>query len=126
MSGAVLMPVLGRAKQQAGEHVGSRATKRAGLQNILCAYLSIAVLVGLAFNALIGWWWADPIRFRRRRRVSGRWDQHLAGRGLRRPCLRLTRHSQGDVARRAWTGGLEHPTTARHHGVALTAGDGQA
>jgi divalent metal cation (Fe/Co/Zn/Cd) transporter len=58
---AALMPLLGRAKQRAGEHVGSHATKQAGLQNILCAYLSVAVLVGLALNALIGWWWADPI-----------------------------------------------------------------
>jgi divalent metal cation (Fe/Co/Zn/Cd) transporter len=58
---AALMPLLGRAKQRAGEQLGSHATKRAGVQNMLCAYLSIAVLVGLAANALIGWWWADPI-----------------------------------------------------------------
>ena len=27
---------------------------------MLCAYLSVAVLAGLAANALAGWWWADP------------------------------------------------------------------
>lgn len=58
---AALMPVLGRAKQRAGAHVGSHATRRAGVQNILCAYLSLGVLLGLALNALVGWWWADPI-----------------------------------------------------------------
>jgi divalent metal cation (Fe/Co/Zn/Cd) transporter len=27
---------------------------------MICAYLSIALLVGLLANALAGWWWADP------------------------------------------------------------------
>jgi divalent metal cation (Fe/Co/Zn/Cd) transporter len=29
-------------------------------QTQLCAYLSVALLVGLLANALAGWWWADP------------------------------------------------------------------
>jgi divalent metal cation (Fe/Co/Zn/Cd) transporter len=57
---ALLMPVLGTAKKRAGSQVGSYATARAGVQNIICAYLSVAVLVGLAANAMLGWWWADP------------------------------------------------------------------
>jgi len=28
---------------------------------MICAYLSIAPLVGLLANALLGWWWADPL-----------------------------------------------------------------
>ncbi len=28
---------------------------------MICAYLSIALLVGLLSNALLGWWWADPL-----------------------------------------------------------------
>jgi divalent metal cation (Fe/Co/Zn/Cd) transporter len=31
------------------------------MQNILCAYLSLAVLIGLAANAVAGLWWADPL-----------------------------------------------------------------
>jgi divalent metal cation (Fe/Co/Zn/Cd) transporter len=27
---------------------------------MICAYLSVALLVGLLPNALAGWWWADP------------------------------------------------------------------
>jgi hypothetical protein len=27
----------------------------------LCAYLSIALLLGLGANALAGWWWTDPL-----------------------------------------------------------------
>ena len=32
-----------------------------GTQNILCAYLSLAILIGLGANALFGLWWADPL-----------------------------------------------------------------
>jgi divalent metal cation (Fe/Co/Zn/Cd) transporter len=27
---------------------------------LICAYLSVALLVGLSLNVLAGWWWADP------------------------------------------------------------------
>jgi len=57
----VLMPVLGRAKRRLGGRLGSPATRGAGTQNILCAYLSAAVLIGLIANACLGWWRADPI-----------------------------------------------------------------
>ncbi|WP_198954418.1 cation transporter [Kineosporia sp. R_H_3] len=58
---AALMPILGRAKKRLGRQLGSHATSGAGTQNILCAYLSIAVLIGLVANAALGWWRADPI-----------------------------------------------------------------
>jgi divalent metal cation (Fe/Co/Zn/Cd) transporter len=57
---AVVMPALGQWKARLGTKLGSCATRSAGKQNILCAYLSIGVLVGLGANALLGWWWADP------------------------------------------------------------------
>jgi divalent metal cation (Fe/Co/Zn/Cd) transporter len=54
------MPYLGRAKQRIGEAIGSVATTGEGRQNMLCAYLSAALLVGLAGNAAFGLWWLDP------------------------------------------------------------------
>jgi divalent metal cation (Fe/Co/Zn/Cd) transporter len=57
----VTMPVLAGAKARVGEQLGSSATKSEGRQNLLCAYLSVGLLVGLGTNALLGWWWADPI-----------------------------------------------------------------
>ena len=54
------MPYLGRAKQRIGEAMGSVATTGEGRQNMLCAYLSAALLVGLAGNAAFGLWWLDP------------------------------------------------------------------
>ncbi|HEV7774274.1 MAG TPA: cation transporter [Conexibacter sp.] len=54
------MPPLARAKARVGAQLGSAATTAEGRQNMLCAYLSVALLVGLGANALLGWWWADP------------------------------------------------------------------
>jgi len=54
------MPLLARAKRRVGMRLGSAATVGEGAQNMVCAYLSLALLVGLLSNALVGWWWADP------------------------------------------------------------------
>jgi divalent metal cation (Fe/Co/Zn/Cd) transporter len=56
-----LMPLLGLAKRRLGVRLGSGATAGEGAQNLLCAYLAAAVLAGLAGNALLGWWWLDPL-----------------------------------------------------------------
>jgi divalent metal cation (Fe/Co/Zn/Cd) transporter len=61
IASAALMPAFGIAKRRVGQRLGSSATMSEGAQNMLCAYLSIAVLGGLLGNALIGWWWLDPI-----------------------------------------------------------------
>jgi divalent metal cation (Fe/Co/Zn/Cd) transporter len=57
----VTMPLLGIAKQRIADQIGSAATKGEGRQNILCAYLAGALLVGLAGNAIAGAWWLDPL-----------------------------------------------------------------
>ena len=58
---AVTMPLLARAKQRVGRKLSSSATVSEASQNMICAYLSVALLVGLLANALAGWWWADPV-----------------------------------------------------------------
>lgn len=60
-SSLVVMPLLGRAKQRIGARLGSSATVSEGKQNLLCAYLAGALLVGLLGNALVGAWWLDPV-----------------------------------------------------------------
>jgi divalent metal cation (Fe/Co/Zn/Cd) transporter len=55
------MPPLAAAKARLGERLGSVATGSEGRQNLLCAYLSAALLTGLVANAALGWWWADPV-----------------------------------------------------------------
>jgi divalent metal cation (Fe/Co/Zn/Cd) transporter len=56
----VLMPMLGIAKQRLADQLGSAATAGEGRQNMLCAYLAGALLVGLVGNAAVGAWWLDP------------------------------------------------------------------
>jgi divalent metal cation (Fe/Co/Zn/Cd) transporter len=55
------MPPLGIAKARVAAKLHSAATRAEGRQNMLCAYLSAALLAGLGANALAGWWWADPV-----------------------------------------------------------------
>jgi divalent metal cation (Fe/Co/Zn/Cd) transporter len=55
------MPPLAIAKSRVAEQLHSAATKAEARQNMLCAYLSAALLVGLGANAIAGWWWADPV-----------------------------------------------------------------
>lgn len=57
----VVMLWLARAKRQAGEALESRALLADAQQTYACWYLSISALAGLTLNALLGWWWADPL-----------------------------------------------------------------
>jgi divalent metal cation (Fe/Co/Zn/Cd) transporter len=56
---AIFEPALGVAKRRIGARLGSAATAGEGAQNLLCAYLAIAVFIGLAANTLFGAWWLD-------------------------------------------------------------------
>ena len=60
-SSLVVMPYLGIAKQRLAHRLGSAATKGEGRQNMLCAYLAGALLLGLLGNAAFGAWWLDPV-----------------------------------------------------------------
>jgi divalent metal cation (Fe/Co/Zn/Cd) transporter len=55
------MPFLGLAKRRLADRLGSVATRGEGTQNLLCAYLAAAVLVGLLGNVLFGLWWLDSV-----------------------------------------------------------------
>ena len=61
MASATLMPAFAIAKRRVGTQLRSAATSAEGTQNMFCAYLSVAVLAGLLGNALVGWWWLDPL-----------------------------------------------------------------
>ena len=58
---AVTMPLLAVAKRRVGRELDSAATVSEGSQNMLCAYLSLALLAGLGANAAFGAWWADAL-----------------------------------------------------------------
>jgi divalent metal cation (Fe/Co/Zn/Cd) transporter len=60
-SSVVLMPLLAVAKKRLAVRLDSSATAGEGTQNLLCAYLAGAVLVGLGAEAVFGISWLDPI-----------------------------------------------------------------
>lgn len=57
----VVMLWLARAKLRTGQALGSRALVTDSRQTRACWYLSAVALAGLGLNALLGWWWADPV-----------------------------------------------------------------
>ena len=57
----LVMPLLARAKRRVAFEMGSGALVAEAKQTSLCAYLSAILLGGLLVNAMLGWWWADPI-----------------------------------------------------------------
>ena len=56
-----VMPLLARAKHRLAPVLGSTAVVADATQTRLCACLSAVLLAGLAANAALGWWWADPV-----------------------------------------------------------------
>jgi divalent metal cation (Fe/Co/Zn/Cd) transporter len=55
------MPILARSKRRVATALGSRALEADAKQTDLCMYLSAILLGGLLLNAVLGWWWADPV-----------------------------------------------------------------
>ena len=57
----VVMPLLARAKRRVAAAIGSGAMRADSKQADFCTYLSAILLGGLLLNAVLGWWWADPV-----------------------------------------------------------------
>jgi divalent metal cation (Fe/Co/Zn/Cd) transporter len=57
----IIMPLLVRAKRKVARSINSGALMADSKQTELCTYLSAILLGGLLLNALLGWWWADPV-----------------------------------------------------------------
>lgn len=57
----VVMPLLVRAKRKVARGINSGALMADSKQTELCTYLSAILLGGLLLNAVLGWWWADPV-----------------------------------------------------------------
>lgn len=55
-----VMPLVAWGKFRAADALASRALRAEAKETLACAYLSACLLAGLAANATLGWWWADP------------------------------------------------------------------
>jgi divalent metal cation (Fe/Co/Zn/Cd) transporter len=58
---AVLMTFLFVAKMNVANKLGSRALRAEAKESLVCDIQDVTLLVGLGLNALLGWWWADPV-----------------------------------------------------------------
>ncbi len=52
---------LARAKRRVGVALGSRALTADAFQTDACFWLSLFLLLGIGANAVLGFWWADPL-----------------------------------------------------------------
>jgi divalent metal cation (Fe/Co/Zn/Cd) transporter len=57
----IVMPLLVRSKRKVARVIKSAALMADSKQTELCTYLSAILLAGLLLNAVVGWWWADPV-----------------------------------------------------------------
>jgi divalent metal cation (Fe/Co/Zn/Cd) transporter len=58
---AVVMFALAWGKRVVGGRLGNPVLVTEGRVTLIDAVLATAILVGLLLNALLGWWWADPL-----------------------------------------------------------------
>jgi hypothetical protein len=58
---AVVMFVLATGKLRIGVALHNQVLRTEGRVTMIDGVLATAVLLGLTLNALLGWWWADPL-----------------------------------------------------------------
>lgn len=55
------MPILAGYKLRVAARLNSRALRADGVESIVCGYLAIVLMVGLAATRILGWWWLDSM-----------------------------------------------------------------
>ena len=55
------MPILAGYKLKVAARLNSRALRADAIEAIMCGYLSIVLMVGLAATRILGWWWLDSV-----------------------------------------------------------------
>ena len=61
LTAIVIMAFLWRWRLNLADRLGSPALRGDAACSVVCLYMAFATLAGLALNAWLGWWWADPI-----------------------------------------------------------------
>jgi divalent metal cation (Fe/Co/Zn/Cd) transporter len=57
----IIMPIIAWFKFKAARKIGSKSLEAEAKETLVCAVLSLTLLLGLVANATAGWWWADPV-----------------------------------------------------------------
>jgi divalent metal cation (Fe/Co/Zn/Cd) transporter len=55
------MPILAGYKLKVAARLNSRALRADAIEAIVCGYLSVVLMVGLAATRILGWWWLDSV-----------------------------------------------------------------
>lgn len=55
------MPILAGYKLRIAARLNSRALRADAVESIVCGYLAIVLMVGLAATRILGWWWLDSV-----------------------------------------------------------------
>ena len=61
VASAVVMSGLYVGKMRIATRMQSRSLRAEAMETLLCDIQDLTILVGLGFNALLSWWWADPV-----------------------------------------------------------------
>lgn len=61
LAATVIMPVLWYVKRRVAARIDSAALRADAACSIVCAYMSVTLLIGLGLTRVFGWWWADGL-----------------------------------------------------------------
>lgn len=94
LASAAVMSGLYVGKMRIATRMQSRSLRAEAIESLVCDLQDLTILVGLGFNALLSWWWADPLAAlflipflvkEGRENLSGHEDEH--GEGPERVCF---------------------------------------
>ena len=60
VASALVMTLLFWRKKRIATKIGSKALRAEAIESLVCDLQDLTILGGLALNAALGWWWADP------------------------------------------------------------------
>jgi divalent metal cation (Fe/Co/Zn/Cd) transporter len=61
VASAAAMTALYLGKMDVARKLGSRALRAEATESLVCDLQDLTLLLGLGLNAVLGWWWADPV-----------------------------------------------------------------
>ena len=61
VASAVVMGGLYVGKMRVAARMQSRSLRAEAMESLFCDMQDLTILIGLGFNALFSWWWADPV-----------------------------------------------------------------
>ena len=61
VASAVVMSGLYVLKMRIATRMQSRSLRAEAVESLFCDLQDLSILVGLGLNALLSWWWADPV-----------------------------------------------------------------